>query len=162
MKQARKVDVKFNLFFRVISWIAPLVLPMLTISQQPVRFQAVAYISDDTCGNSGDNGIVRNVFGYHGPSPNQRGFANRNPSYYRSVAADGRAPLDKGFDDLPVGFSLLGAILVNRTRINVVSEHDTMTYKNLVFDRNALANERVRGDLTASADSRILLDLNKR
>ena len=64
------------------------------------------------------------------------------------------APLsNNGLLNLPVRFGLEASVRVGGAGIGVVDEHDSMADEHIVFNRHALADERVAGDLAALADA---------
>ena len=68
---------------------------------------------------------------------------------------------DGGGSDGPIGVGLQRAVWRDGARIEVVGEHDPMTYEDAVLERDALADETVTGNLAVFADDGVALNLNE-
>src|SRR5689334_3703147 len=116
----------------------------------------VACVPDYARRNADDDRVVGYIFVHYGSGPDHRALADGHPRDDRRIGADRCAPAHAGALDLPIGRVLQGAILVRGARVTVVDEHDAVADEYLVLDDDALANERVRGDLATRPDLRVL------
>jgi len=88
-------------------------------------------------------------------------FANRNAAEQCGTGTDGSASFNQRRNALPIGIRLQFALLIGGAGETVIGKHDPMTYKNLVFQSHALANEGMTGDFTTVPNLRPFLDLDK-
>ena len=68
---------------------------------------------------------------------------------------------NEGWHNTPVRVPLGSSVRVRGLRKQVVREHHPVADKYLVLDRYSLADKGMRGDLAASADPSLLLDLDE-
>src|SRR5207237_1285299 len=120
----------------------------------------VADVTREPCGDALGESVVWDVARHDGARADQGMGADGNAAEDDRSGPDGRAALDAGRDDRPVGVALQAAG-GGRARVAVVDEEDAMTDADLVLDGDAFADEAVRGDFAASANAGVFLDLDE-
>jgi hypothetical protein len=115
---------------------------------------------DEPRRNASDGGTGWDVAGNHGTRPDERSFPDRHATHHHGTTADRRTAADACGHNLPVNLGL-ECTTHRRPRVTIVDEEYTVPEKNLILDRHALADERVRRHLAASTDVRAFLDLHE-
>ena len=92
---------------------------------------------------------------------NHRALADGYASKNDRAAADRGASLHAGRNDLPICFGLQSAV-GGGSRVQIIDEHDPVPDENVILDGYTLTDERVRGNLAATSDEGVLLNLNER
>ena len=123
---------------------------------------AIAYVANETCRDSGHNGKSRNVPGYYGACSDHGLLANGYSGQNRRIAPNRTAAADSGFYGSPVRGSLQRTILIYRTRIHIVREHDSMSHEDSVLYRDSRADESMARYFAVAADLGAALHFDKR
>src|SRR5438132_8849648 len=99
-------------------------------------------ITRQPTGNALGDSIVRNITRHDRARADEGVSADRKATEDDRAGANGRALLDPGGNDCPVGVTLQAAG-GGRPRVAVVDEHDAMADEDLVLDGDAFADEAV-------------------
>jgi hypothetical protein len=103
----------------------------------------------------------RNILGHYAASAHRGTLADRDTTKQGGAGTDRCTSFDQSGQTFPVGVSLQASIGIGRTGMQVIREHYTMTHKNLIFQRDALANESMARDLTPAANFRAFLNFDE-
>ena len=98
---------------------------------------------------------------YNRSRADQRAFSDGNAAENDSTTPDRSATLNSGWHYFPV-FLCLETSIGSRPGIQIVDEHDAMSNKNIILDRDSFADECMRRDLAAPPDDGVFLHLDKR
>ena len=85
------------------------------------------------CGHAGDGGVIRNIFGHHGPGPHHGSFTDGDTGQDGGIASDRCPALYPGRKTFPVGIRLEDSVCVGRTGKPVVGEHHPVTDKHFIL-----------------------------
>src|SRR5438093_2195844 len=102
--------------------------------------------------HAGHNGTARDIPRHHRAGADKSARADAYASENDGPRADGCPPLDQCSLELPVRRRLQLTPRVRRGGMLVVDEHNAVADEDLVFDGDAVTDERVALDLAARAD----------
>src|SRR5208283_2413580 len=107
-------------------------------------------------------GICRNIAGDDASGPNYGVFTNCHVGQNSTSGTDAGSIFDQGGFDFPVRFRLKPARLIDRPRVSIVYENNSMANEDVVFYGHPFADEGMARNLAVLADRGIFLDLDKR
>jgi len=89
-------------------------------------------------------------------------FPDFHSAHDDRTATERGAAANDSFLDPPIAFGLRLPVGIGRPWSAVVNKDNAMPNEDFIFNRDAIADEAVAGDLAASADARAALNLDKR
>src|ERR1700744_271914 len=124
-----------------------------------VTFHGLFDVAKNSCRISGHDRVGRNILGDNTASAYNRVLTDMNVRKNRGTRTDGRTLLNDRTFDLPISFCLQIAIGSRSSRIAVIDEHHPVPDEDVVLYNDAFTDKGVTGNLTASSDTGIFLDL---
>src|ERR1700720_1884167 len=115
----------------------------------------------NSCRVSRNDGISRNILRYDASGADDCLLSNHDIAKQSHSRTNRSAFLHYGPLYLPILFGLQPTLGRSCTRVRIINESYAVADEHVVFDRDALANEAMAGDLAVLSDSRVLLNLNK-